>query len=139
VVLLAAGLGCAKKPDKPLTPEDVMSRPDARLRSIILTDVELRNMPLDEAIRFLNEESRKADPDKVGVTIQLREFRLVEVIQRVNVRYQQATVMQVLDDICRQSHCGYLVEKDRITILSEDHLKSVQPPPRYFSSPKLPY
>lgn len=138
-ILLGSVVGCVRKPEKPLTPEDVMSQPDARLRSIILTNVELRNVPLDEAIRYLNEESRKADPDKVGVNIQLRDFRLVEVIQRVDVRYQQATVMQVLDEICRQAHYGYLVEKDKITMLSEDHLKSIQPPPRYFSSPKIGY
>jgi hypothetical protein len=116
-----------------------MSAPDARLRSIILTNVELNGAPLDEAVRYLNEESRKADPDKVGVNIQFREYRLVEVIQRVNVRFQQATVMQVLDEICRQTNSAYLLSQDKITLMSEDHLKSIQPPQRFFSSPKIRY
>src|SRR5262245_53499908 len=118
MALLASLPGCTHKPEKPLTPEDIMSAPDARLRSIILTDVDLRNVPLDEAVRYLNDESKKADPDKVGVNISFRDFRLIQVIPRVNVRYQQATVMQVLDDICRQSRCGYLLEKEKISVVS---------------------
>lgn len=124
-LLLLAALtftGCASNKPPP-TPEEIMALPDARLRSIILTDVELLNVPVDEAIRYLNEAALEADPEKIGVKIVLRNFDLHEIPWRVTVRFSQATVMQVLDETCRQSRCNYLVGKDEITVLTEDFLK----------------
>jgi len=47
--------GCASQ-NKPLTPEQVMAAPDARLRSIILTKIELLNAPIDDAARYLTQQ-----------------------------------------------------------------------------------
>ncbi len=109
-----------------------MSSPDAKLRSIILSGVELNNAPLEQALRYLTEQSRLADPDKVGVTITFKRFNLNELPPRVTLHFQQATVMQALEEVCRQSRCNYLVGKDAITVLPESLFKSTGPPRRYY-------
>lgn len=125
-------VGCAHKPEKPLTPEDVMNQPDARLRSIILTKVEIVNLSLDAALRYLTEQSQLVDPDKKGVTIVYRSFNLNTLPPRVTVRYPQATVMQVLDEVCRQARCNYMIGKDGITVLPESMFRSSGSPAPFF-------
>jgi len=73
----------------------------------------------------------------VGVVITYRHFGVGDALTRVNVKMEHATVMQALEEVCRQSRCGYLVEKHRVVVLSEEYLKSLQPRKRFFSSPRL--
>lgn len=126
-VVLAAGCAHDKNAKSEPTPEQIMSTPDARLRSIILTKVALTNATIEATCRYLTDQSREADPDKEGVQIAFRTFQLNSVPWHVNLSLPQATVYQALEEVCRQTKCCYLIEKDKITVLPEQYLKQLGP------------
>jgi hypothetical protein len=136
-MLVLGAAGCAHKPEAPLTPEEVMSAPDARMRSIVLNNLELINVTLEDALQYLSDQSKQADPDKVGVVIAYRPLQLTEATKRVTARFPQATVLQVVEELCRQTDCGYLIEKDKVTLLSQEFLRSLKPKRLFPSTPRL--
>lgn len=123
-----AVVSCASH--KTPTPEEIMAMPDARMNSIILTDLEIVNARVDDAVRYLAQKSIEADPDKLGVKIQYRHYRVTDPPWRVNLRMQQATVRQAIEVICQQARCNYLVGKDMVTVMPEDYLQRATGMPR---------
>lgn len=46
-------------------------RLEAKLREIVLDEVSFENLPLSEVLKFMNDESRKRDPEKKGINFLL--------------------------------------------------------------------
>ncbi len=55
------------RPDSSVPTEKTVSRLEAKLRQIVLPSLSFDGMPLTEVLKYLDDQSRKLDPDKTGV------------------------------------------------------------------------
>jgi len=71
------GLPGTAQPGTAYVPEGLPGYPapggrlEAKLREIVLDEVKLDGLPLSEVLNFLNDESRKRDPEKKGINFLL--------------------------------------------------------------------
>ena len=91
-----------------LLPPDV----EAKISSILIPAVHWTNTPLADAVAFLNNEARKADPEKKGVEIVLETSEE----RTITFGVRNARLKVVLTAICRFAHMSVRAERGKIIL-----------------------
>lgn len=76
-----------------------------KLNTIIVKEVDLQNATLNEAVQFLNEESKKSDPDHEGIHF-VGHFTDLDSYRKITLKLKNVSLRNVLKQICAYS-VGY--------------------------------
>jgi len=97
------------------SPASVLSAEmDKKLSSIIIPLVQWKDTSLTEAVAFLNDEAKKADPDKTGVEILLKTGEDRTMILTI----RKPTLKVALLALCRYGKLTMSEEDGKIVLMS---------------------
>ncbi|MFA6715541.1 MAG: hypothetical protein WCS27_09200 [Victivallaceae bacterium] len=88
---------------------------EQKLKSIIIPKINFENVTVETAVQQLHEQSKKLDPDGIGVNIILKTPDK-DSKSRVSMALTRRSLYQTIDFICKVSGLKFRIEKDVVII-----------------------
>ncbi|OGV55712.1 MAG: hypothetical protein A2017_03260 [Lentisphaerae bacterium GWF2_44_16] len=114
----------APLPEKPLDTEEILMK---KLESIVLPNIKIEEMELPAALTFLEETSKKHDPDGggVGFALRLNEEQYTN-IPKISIVSDNITLKTAIKNICESSDLKWDIKKGVIHIYPHEEQSSTE-------------
>ena len=91
-----------------------------KLHACFIKKVDLRNASIQDALRFLYDESKKSDPEHKGIQFVLNAERNTYVPRPITIKLSNVSAEEVLESIRQQSGFAYSVRNYAICVGHDD-------------------